>query len=166
MPNALRVCLRHVYVLRTRYANDERQSPTEGDPFGYLLRRGCANASCLRRETLLQHWSHLLQRWSHQMLQAGKPFHQLPAEGNPPAALVHHRNWLPYDLWSNYLKSAVTYSSFQLFRPHPVVQIDALSTSLQCGTFTLKVAVCNESACTFITPMELSQITLNSRLVD
>ena len=30
--------------------------PTEGNPFGF--------ASCLRRETLLQHWSHLLQNFS------------------------------------------------------------------------------------------------------
>jgi hypothetical protein len=29
----------------------------EGNPFGF--------ASCVRRETLLQHWSHLLERWSH-----------------------------------------------------------------------------------------------------
>ena len=48
-PLPLRVCLRHVF--------DERQSPTAGNPNG--------RASCLRRETLLQHWSHRLQRWTH-----------------------------------------------------------------------------------------------------
>ena len=30
-------------------------------PFGYLLPRGYANASCLGRETLPQHWTHRLR---------------------------------------------------------------------------------------------------------
>ena len=30
-------------------------------PFGYLLPRGYANASCLGRETLPQHWTHHLR---------------------------------------------------------------------------------------------------------
>jgi len=32
-------------------------------PSGMPSARLTANASCLCRETLLQHWSHLLQRW-------------------------------------------------------------------------------------------------------
>ncbi len=50
---SLRVCLRHTF--------GEHQSPTAGNPFGF--------ASCLRRETLLQHWSHRLQRWIHRNAQ-------------------------------------------------------------------------------------------------
>ncbi len=45
----------HAKGVREASLKEIRQSPRSGNPFGF--------ASCLRRETLLQHWSHLLQRW-------------------------------------------------------------------------------------------------------
>jgi hypothetical protein len=49
----------HPPGMRKAHAKGERQSPTPGNPNG--------RASCLRRETLLQHWSHRLQRWTHRV---------------------------------------------------------------------------------------------------
>ncbi|NJR74658.1 MAG: hypothetical protein HC773_15500, partial [Scytonema sp. CRU_2_7] len=75
----------------------------------------------------------LLQRWSHQMLplreaatrlQAGKPGRQIPTYGGA-SAVLGSQYWLPYDLWSIHMKTAVMRTQLSIkhqnFSPSPII---------------------------------------------